>query len=427
MADCDDTWGNVFFPAAEQRPPSIPAPFQPSANRQCLWLPKPDLVGVPPETGVAIVCCISPECMRAFRPIGGCKKPFDDYQVFFRQTWACGFPILCAQLPDSFDLRTYRLMWFLFQKCHKTKSFIVRRFNSAIDLRVRNPSSVSGAKMDLLPWPIDRWHRERGYPQSVNELLEAGGNVASQSGISNPSTSQKIHLAIAAAAELEHPETLSVDQIRKRIEHALFEIGDRPSDLTEELEEEIKQRLLEVLWRHIDSDESQSDFNEWFWGGSNSFVKQVAQGVKDVPLDDATGMAWHVLLKLGIQSYEYIGQCIQAVMHDLARGLDPPLSAEEAADFEGLYYPHESFGGLPLILLAEKLEFFEGQTNRLLTERSSRVAQGAFHRLLLYYGELVRARREADRESKARAKHAAAAKDSLRAPRRRRSPAWDSW
>jgi hypothetical protein len=294
------------------------------------------------------------------------------------------------------------MMWLLFQKCSKTKSFIERRFNSAMELKAPDPSGERGRKVPLLPWPSGPEYREMGFPQSVKELLDLGAAQAALAGVANPSTSQRIHYAFAAVASLGGGCTLSDTQVRERIQYALFDLPDRPVELSQQLEEEVELRLGEVLWTHIESDEPQDRFNQWFWGGSNSFVKQVAQGLPGRALDEAHQLVWYVLLQLGFRSYEYLGHCIQAVMRDIANCLDPPLTVEEELDFGKLYYPQPAFGGLPLILLAEKLEFCEGLVNRLLTNPEDAAAHAELHQLLFYYGDLVRLRREADRKKKAR-------------------------
>ena len=60
--------------------------------------------------------------------------------------------------------------------------------------------------------------------------------------------------------------------------------------------------------------------------------------------------------------------------------------------------PH--FGGLPLILLGERLGFIDGVIAEVCENPGDRRPIKVLHRLLQFYADMARARREADRRRK---------------------------
>jgi hypothetical protein len=401
MQDNCATWGSVVQLGKTEFEPAPPAAYRRGSTKLYRWLPGPELSDVLPS-GMALdlVCGQTALGERVFWPFDSrdpAKKQRDPFRAFLFAARQCGFAILCKHFPDRFDShlrRSFGDMWFLFLRGQTMRPFVSRRFNTVSDLVDRR---TAGPKSMLpLTW-LPATSPEA--PKNPAQLMKLGEDFAADHGIRLRRASQRIHHGLAALANRDPLPPRDREASRLLVRSALFDI-EADLVLPEDLRLAVEEQILSALDSHICSDKPQQHFDMWFLGHHNSFVKQVAQRLKGLNPKEARSIVKHVLLDLAFRSCEYIAQCIQAVMYDFEKGLDGTLSQGERAAFHALYYPQDAAGGLPLILLRDKLEFAEGILQLLLSDPGSEKAIGAFQYLLMMYGQLARWRRQVDRTRK---------------------------
>jgi hypothetical protein len=285
-------------------------------------------------------------------------------------------------------------MWFLFQRGETMQQYVTRRFNSKRDLTLRGATHDKAAVG--IPWLQTNCSSTLAPRITVGKFMQHGQDYARELGVTLRNNEQTIHYALAALAWESPKQPISREESLRLLQAALFDV-DHFEELDADTRDLVTGEILEVINPHVESELPPEVFDKWFLGAKNSFVKQVAQRLKGFE-GSAREVVKQVLLELFFESYEYIGQCIWAVMRDFESGLDPPLNDLEQARFRLLYYPQEMLGGLPLILLRDKLEFAEGILLRLLSDPSDERAVGALHQLLVIYADAVRWRRQVDRD-----------------------------
>ena len=232
-----------------------------------------------------------------------------------------------------------------------------------------------------------------GYPQSVNALLECGAEAARRAGISRPNASHKIHYGLAETARID-PKPLDRDAAMRTIKSVLFDIETDCEPIAPELLPIIEERGLTAIWPHLE--DKTAVFNDWFWGRHNSFVKQIAQK-KTAPGGELDrDVVERYLLQKGWEAYEYVGHCVFAWAKDMAEAMPRPLTRNERTAFALLYSCLPEFGGIPLILLAEKLWFVAPVLEDIVSNPSSNRPIQVLYRLLQFYSIMVSNRRKAD-------------------------------
>ncbi|QDT63587.1 hypothetical protein [Calycomorphotria hydatis] len=141
------------------------------------------------------------------------------------------------------------------------------------------------------------------------------------------------------------------------------------------------------------------EFDNWFSGPKNSFIKQIAKKKCEFgpcSLDEVRS----VLLDLGWRSYSYVSGMLHMQFRAFQNSIPDKLSDKESELYELLYLPHQVFCGHPLLLLKERVPFLQ----TALTENSAGLEMnlaGVIHTLLIYYIEMVEARRGVDRQNSA--------------------------
>jgi hypothetical protein len=102
------------------------------------------------------------------------------------------------------------------------------------------------------------------------------------------------------------------------------------------------------------------------------------------------------LLELGWEAFVYIGQCIHVWAYDMQKAMPIPLTDSERRAFEGLYFCQPEFGNIPLVLLAEKLQFVDTVLDDIVNSPGKKAPIQVLYKLLHFYSVMVYKRREAD-------------------------------
>ena len=134
-------------------------------------------------------------------------------------------------------------------------------------------------------------------------------------------------------------------------------------------------------------------FNDWFWGPHNSLVKQIAKQAGGT-LDQST--VGEAIIELGWRAHLSVAKCMEAAMLDFRRAVRPALQQSELRSFDAMFRCQAVLGGLSLVMLREKLEFFEGTIWRFAEQPRDPQITSTLHRLLSFYSTMVTNRRRAD-------------------------------
>ncbi len=191
------------------------------------------------------------------------------------------------------------------------------------------------------------------------------------------------------------PQPQKPETVVHVIKSVLFDIDPNWKPIAPEIWGILEERVLTTIWPHL-NDETAAIFNDWFWGRHNSFVKQVAQQKKSPGGELDPDVVEQYLLQRGWEAYEYVGHCVHAWAQDMLNAMPEPLSECERRAFELLYFCRPEFGGIPLILLAEKLQFVDTVLQDIVDHPGEDWPIQVFHRLLGFYSIMVSDRRKAD-------------------------------
>lgn len=372
-------------------------------NTECLyWLPNAeefDVIDAVP--GIGFCCERDGKGTRQILPIGFRREP--GIFKFFSAAQHFGQEILCRQFPERFageQLFSYRVMWFLFQRARKMRHFIGRHFKYKKDLQLTEAIREDRRIDNILPWMGSEAAGALGYPQTLDEFFDIGHREAVEQGIEAPTLANKVEFGLWYAVKLEDRMPLTGDDASRLVKHILFDIDYTVDSLSAGLVARVEQLILEEIEPHVMSGEPQGVFDDWFAGGRSTLVKSVSRRLRDFPAEEATAIVTVVFVEYGWRAYQYLTTYIQAIMHDVADALPEPLSDEEKASFDLLYCPQPHFGGLPLILLGDRLEVVRLSVSELLESPEDLSLIGDLHCLLQFLSAMVGQRRRADRESK---------------------------
>ncbi len=174
----------------------------------------------------------------------------------------------------------------------------------------------------------------------------------------------------------------------------LFDFDAETHSVDEEIKVRIVERLLTALERHVGDPPDQ--FRKWFFEEADNLVHQVAKKKRrGGPVDRSAVRS--VLLQVVCDAHEYIAGCLLVAMRAFAAALPQPLTASEMDLFSLLYLKPPTLGGIPLIMLHDRLPSLRECAVDLLCEPGDSRVVGTFLRVLNYYAAMARNRREADR------------------------------
>ena len=105
------------------------------------------------------------------------------------------------------------------------------------------------------------------------------------------------------------------------------------------------------------------------------------------------------MLDVGWDAYGHVANCLSCQMKAFANALPDPLRPRERQVFEQMHLPQSHFGGLPLILLADRFDFCSLAIGGVVEDPGDRDKIATLHRMLDNYATLARERRKVDNHS----------------------------
>ena len=340
---------------------------------------------MPPGMGIKLLQCRDESGNRFFSPAGS-------FGGFVVAAWCAGLALRIQQGElVRWEINEERRMWFFFLRSHTTQQYIRRSFNHIDDLLVRRAGRDIEGLRQILPWDTC----EPRMPGSPFALLTLGEQAARAANVLHPSTKEKLRYGFLDVAK-RVPLICSTEEIEALVRLALFDLGNGAAP-SEAIQEEIRSRIDAALDKHWD--DSILSFNNWYSGKHNSFVKQISKTGKNRIDPDHVR---YVLQELAWEGYRRVTKNIASVMLEFAASLPEPLNQVEQGWFEHLLLPRDYFGGLPLALIAERLDFIQQAIWEIGSRPGEQGPVQVLHALLQFYASMIAARREADRQTKSR-------------------------
>lgn len=284
---------------------------------------------------------------------------------------------------------------FFFQQSERIQGRYRRDFRHRKDLLVPDVVQNFVESESVLPESLGREDAPSGRQWTVSTLLDRGHSEAQARGTKSPTVEDRIKFGLLARA-LETPFDLghlTEEEIESVIRTGVFDLGTagRPDQSTTC---EVLDRLYEAIEDHDHVD--LETFQKWFFDDVPNIVKQVAQRTTGPGRIDRQ-IVRQVHLELLFEAFQFTGKCFSAAMEEVASQLDAGWTDTERDHFWRLFVGGWGTSVIPLILLRDRLVLFGLDP---LTAEIELFSEGVVLRLLSYYGEMNRNRREADRELK---------------------------
>jgi hypothetical protein len=139
-------------------------------------------------------------------------------------------------------------------------------------------------------------------------------------------------------------------------------------------------------------------FDRWFRKVDN-LVHQIAKKKSDGgPIDRES--VRQALLEIVFQAYVYVGECVHHQMLAFRDSLPRPPSKAERAIFDSMYLRRPYLGDLPMVLLHDRFSMLREVILDIWDNPKESEQHGVLLKLLSYYEEMSRKRREGDRRYK---------------------------
>jgi hypothetical protein len=329
--------------------------------------------------------------------------PVTSFAEFIRDAFVGGLALLDKFKNPSAEQRfSYLSMWQLFRRLRRTREHLQNRLLQVTSLRIRRSGRDTAQDYHLLPASVGLNARGEGKRWGAGRLVQEGREEALEQGVRSPTEEDCVHYGLARAAQLNPLEVPDEEKVLALMRLALYEpilvegSSDGPAHGHRET---VLDRSLEAVERHLG--DGTAEFDAWFSGPNNSFVRQVAQR-KQVPggrLEQ--NLVRRVLQDLGWEAYRYVADCLHVMMYVFQRLIPEPLTQAEGVRYEQMYFKQAHFGQLPLVLLVERFGFLKSVLWKLWEAPDDRRAVCVLYRMLAWYAEMAPNRRKSDRKIKA--------------------------
>jgi hypothetical protein len=305
------------------------------------------------------MCCVTfPDGVRRFYPA-------EHIDRWLGRAFEGGLALLNRHQSLTAEGRSwYRELFLLFGRARKTREHLRNKLIYPKSLRVAARGRGLEEVWSILP---DRpeFRREDGRKLTVGELIHRGKQELRAQGREHSSLIDCVVYGLLHSARSCRSGDVPAQQIPDLVRCALYdspllERHQRVDDATVQL---VRERLHRALKPHLG--DPQGSFETWFAGAKNSLLEQLCKPTAASPGRLDRRLAKRVLLDLGWRAYQCVAQCILMMMWAISRSLPGGLTEAERRDYEGMYFPQPYLGGLPLVLLLERLPLLQPILGRL--------------------------------------------------------------
>jgi hypothetical protein len=362
------------------------------------WVPPLTLAAELPPGFTFPLRCVADGQVRRFYPVN------EGESRHVANAFAGGLAILGRVKNFTPERRSeYRMMWLLLQRLRDGRDQLRNKLATSASLLRRKSVRGLEAVSTILPESVGKGTAApEGKTWSLGTLLDEGRREAERRGLADPAEDELIALGLFRAASLD-PLHAREEEVPGLVRMALYSQpeGDPPS---KDVEEEVIGRAMDAIKPHLGDDTA--DFNGWFVGWTESFVRTIAKRKRALFKELKTAVVRRVLADQGWLAHSYVGDCLHVMLHCFRRLLPVPLSETETRIFERMHLRQPCFGGLPAALLSARFPLLTPVLTDVFEDPDNRVAVAIMHRILQYYEEMATSRRALDSQAKRRGKAA---------------------
>lgn len=258
----------------------------------------------------------------------------------------------------------------------------------------------------------------------LNRFLARGRHAAIDAGYPEPNFEQELVYAIDVYAQ-QHPadrpflrsekrpfqataettearpsdvESPSPQSIQIPIAQTLlFDAVDDPDQITPELKDRVAERFWNLIVSH--SGDDAATFNNWFSDKRDDIIKHISKLRADGgPIDRR--LVRQTLVHLVADSWHWCGQAIITAMNFLQPSLLPEATEAELSAYRLFYCRNPHLGSIPLVMFHQEVPKVRPALEALLDESEATGNWGRLHTALQVYAQILRERRDADRDAK---------------------------
>lgn len=363
------------------------------------WAPPPEIAEkLPHGFSLSLDSLTGMDGVRRFVP----ALPTPD---FILQASLGGSALLGLKAGLSAEQRySYHAMRLIYQQAPRLREHLDRSFHREQDLYIPRAGRIGQEDKHILPDDLGLDAGGHGHPWNPRELIAEGRAAALAEGTSSPVEADSIRLGLTVAARRRPFKLTSLSRTAslQLVRLALFDLGPSTGPIQATEVETIEERLLSALNQHLGDDPG--SFDQWFFGSLDNLVHRIAKKKRGGgTLSREVVRQAH--LEMVFRAHTYMGDCVHLQMVEFSRALPEPLTSEEQALFDSIYTKETRLGGLPLILLRDRFDFVREAVLDILERPQDRRRVGVLLRLLQYYGDMTRKRREGDRRYKQQGLH----------------------
>ena len=367
--------------------------FRRFPSQEHVWTPASGLCdALPRGFKISMTAWIGGDGLRRFTPTGG-------LDVFLPVASIAGLAVLGLQDKTTPEVRSaYHTMRYAFQLRRSFQEDLNRSFKSSNDLHLPRRSSTRSAGCHVLPVDVGQAPNGTGDGWSPNRLIQEGRQACGERG-SAEADWIRAGLLLAAQRNPLPAEGLSEVQAAALVRMALFDFDPTDRPVGEVKMSAVDGRFVDAIEKH--SRVPFPAFKKWLFEDLPNIVHAISKrkqgGVKLTRKDVRSG-----LLDLTFRSFRYVGDCVHVFTRAFAAALPEPLSGREKQWFDALFARRPWWGGLPLVLLRDRLDYLGRACADLYEKPDDPTAIGVVLRLLDWYGQMARDRRRADTDRKKR-------------------------
>jgi hypothetical protein len=258
----------------------------------------------------------------------------------------------------------------------------------------REEQYVSGAKT-ILPHDLGLDGRGIGDVWGLSRLREEGLHEAQADGIKDPSPAEIVRYGLLVAAK-RNPLYLNQKEAAQFTRLALFALPDSSKPSPRQLAY-VADRACQSLQKHLN--DSNEEFGCWIKDDKSDLIRSIS---KSPSCRWSRSQVRRALLELGWRALQSMGKCIDLQMRSFRDVFPQPLTPQENRFYAQSFLANPLFGGLPLVLIHERLTFLKEAILEVWNSQSDRESIAVVHQMMNYYSVLTGNRRAADRLYKRR-------------------------